>query len=307
MKKRLQNKVSESRLTFPVAALYATAVWLLAGMVQQEWWTQYGCFILSTILMMELNKTYALLRISSSMVSCSFLVLSCCAPFLFPSLRGAVSEVFILVAYMVLFYTYQDKESPGLTYYAFLALGLASIANVHILYLLPVWWLLMLTNLQSLSWRTFIASLLGIATPYWFGACWLFYQEDFPLLASHLSALSDFAFPFDFSIVDSNQIAFVLFLAVLAIGGTLHFWQTSYLDKFRIRQLYGLFIRMDFVVFLIFCLQPQHGDLLIRLMVINTAPLVAHYIAQTSKRTTNIISCALVVTALVLTAYNLWM
>ncbi len=307
MKKRLQNKVSESRLTLPVVSLYATAVWLAAGLIQQGWWIQFGCFALSTFMMMELNNTNALLRIHSRMVSCSFLVLSCCACFLFPSLSGAISELFIIAAYLILFYTYQDKDSPGLTYYGFLFLGLSSLTNIHILYLLPIWWLLMLTNLQSLSGRTFLASLLGFTTPYWFCACWFLFHDDFSPLINHLSSLGDFTLPFDFSSIDNKQITVSLFLAVFAILGALHYWQTSYQDKFRVRQLYGFFIRMNLITFLLFCLQPQHSDILIRIMVINTAPLVAHFIAQTNQRATNILFCVMIITTLAFTAYTLWM
>ena len=307
MKKRLQNKISESRLTLPVVSLYATAVWLIAGLIQQEWWIQFGCFALSTFLMMELNNSNTLLRIHSRMVSCSFLVLSCCVCFLFHSLSEAISELFILATYLILFFTYQDKTSSGLSYYGFLCLGVASIANVHILFFLPFWWLLMQFNLQSFSQRTFLASLMGVTTPYGYWACWLLFQDSFSPLVEHLSSLGIFHFPFDFSSVADNHLVFFIFLTVIAILGTLHYWQTSYQDKFRVRQLYSLFIRMNIVIFLFFCLQPQHSDLLIRLMVINTAPLVAHFIALTNQRITNIIFCVIVIITLTFTAYNLWM
>ncbi len=307
MKKRLQNKVSESRLTLPVVSLYATVVWLIAGLIQHEWWIQFGCLALSTFLMMELNNSNSLLRTRSRMVSCSFLVLSCCACSLFPSLSGAISELFVIAAYLILFYTYQDKNSPGLVYYGFSCLGIASIANVHIIYLLPFLWLLMLLNLQSLSKRTFLASLMGVFTPYWFWTCWMIFQEDFSPLAAHLSLLTDFQLPFNFSLIDINDIIFSLFLAVIAILGTLYYWQTSYQDKFRVRQLYSFFIRMNIITFMLLCLQPQHHDLLIRLIVINTAPVVAHFIAQTNQRIASILFYVIVIMTLALTFYNLWM
>ena len=40
MTKLLQNKVAESKLALPVTALYATIVWLLGGLVMQQWWLQ---------------------------------------------------------------------------------------------------------------------------------------------------------------------------------------------------------------------------------------------------------------------------
>lgn len=305
--KRLQNKISESKLTLPITSVYATVIWVLAGLIQESWWIQFGCFALSTFLMVELNNGNALIRIHSRMVSCSFIALTCAACYLFSSLRESIASLFVLAAYVVLFHTYQDKDSPGLTFYGFLCLGLASIAYTHTMLLIPALWVLMLTNLQSLSWRTFLASLIGITLPCWFLLCWGVYQDDFTILVDYLASYGDFQTPFLFSILDSHVLVTFFFVAILTILGTFHYWQTSYQDKFRIRQLYGFFIRMDLFLILLFCLQPQHGTMLLRLMILNTAPLVAHFIALTQNRATNIMSCIIIFFILALTVYNLWM
>ncbi len=305
--KRLQNKISESRLTLPITSVLATGVWVLAGLFQEQWWVQFGCFALSTFLMVELNNNNALLRIHSRMVSCSFLMLTCAACFLFSSLREWMAELFVIAAYVVLFRTYQDKYSPGLTFYGFLLLGLASMSYVHIIILVPILWGLMLTNLQSLSWRTFFASLIGIFTPYWILFCWEVYQNDYTLLMTHITALGDFQIPFQFSALAPHLSITFVYIAILTTLGIIHFLKISYQDKFRIRQLYGFFIRMNLFLFLLFCLQPQHGTILLRLIIINTAPLIAHYIALTQERITNIISCVIIISVILLTAYNLWM
>lgn len=305
--KRLQNKISESRLTLPITSVMATGVWVLAGLFQEQWWIQLGCFALSAFLMVELNNNNALIRIHSRMVSCSFIMLTCAACFLFSSLRESIAELFVIAAYVVLFTTYQDKDSPGLTFYGFLLLGLACISYIHLIILIPILWGLMLTNLQSLSWRTFLASLIGILTPYWLLLCWEVYQDDYTLLTPHVTALGDIHIPFQFSVLSPHLSITFVYIAILAILGILHFWKTSYQDKFRIRQLYGFFIRMDLALFLLFCLQPQHGTILLRLIIINTAPLIAHFTALTQERVTNIIFCVILISVILLTAYNLWM
>lgn len=304
--KRLQNKVSESKLTLPIVSLYAIGIWGLYGLAQEGWWIQFGSFFLSAFLMLVLNNTNALIRIYSRMVSSSFLVLSCTACFLFPFLSEAICQFFFIAVYLILFLTYQDKASAGLTYYGFLCIGLASLCYVHILCYIPFLWLLMLTKLQTLSWRTFLSSLMGAITPYWFAACWLLYKTDFTPLVEHFNPITNIYRPFEFSLLNISQIATISFLFIIAVIGTIHYWQTSYQDKFRIRQLYEIFIWMDSLSFLFFCLQPQHANMLIRLIIINTAPLVAHFIALTQKRITNIIFYLITFVALTLTAYNLW-
>lgn len=287
-------------------AVYAVCCWLLGGLLQENWWIQFSCFALSTYLMMVMNDSYALIRVYSRMLSCSFIALTCMACFLFSSLHGAVTLLLFIATYLILFRAYQDPSSAGVTYYGFLFLGLASMAYIHILYLLPVLWILMWTNLQALSWRTFLASLMGVVTPYWFWICWLFYQETLTILVDHFVPLADFQTPFHLSILDMGQTATLVLLAVFTILGAINFWRTSFMDKIRTRQFYSLFIRMNLAIFLFICLQPQHYDTLIRLAIVNTAPLTAHYISLTHTRFSNVVFCAMIVIVLSLTTYNLW-
>lgn len=307
MKKRLQNKISESRLTLPFMIVYACVCWILCGLIQRGMWLQFGCFALSAHVMLLLNNSNALIRIYSRMVSSTFLALSCMACFLFPSVTGAISQFFFIATYLILFFTYQDQHSPGLTYYAFLCFGLCTLTSVHFLFLFPLLWLLMLTNLQSLSWRNFFASLFGFATPFWLTVCWGFFQKDLSFFSDYFQPLGDFSTPFDLSILDSSQKITLAFMAVMAIISTLHFWHNSNLDKYRIRQLYSLFIRVDLVVFFLIFLQPQHYDHLIRLAIINTSPLIAHFFALSNSKWTNITFIIVTLFILSFTAYNVWM
>ncbi|MBQ7419600.1 MAG: hypothetical protein IJV17_02540 [Prevotella sp.] len=305
--KRLQNKVSESSLALPVTVIYTIVIWLAAGLIREGWWLQLGCMMLSAFLLEELNNNNALIRIHTRMVSCSFLALSGIVCFMFHALEGGLTQLFLLGTYLILFHTYQDEQSPGLTYYGFLFFGMTSIVFVHILYYLPFLWILMLTNLHTFSWRTFFASLMGVITPYWFYGSWLIYQEDIIRLAQHFTPLWDFQLPFDFTDIGVHQIITVAFLFVITLLSMIHFWHTAYLDKFRTRQLFSFLIRMDLLTFLFFCIQPQLGSTLTFLMVINTAPLVAHYIALTHTRMTNILFSVMTVATIALTVYNLWM
>jgi hypothetical protein len=40
--------------------------------------------------------------------------------------------------------------------------------DAHVIFYLPLIWLMMRVIVYSLSWRTFLSSLLGLITPYWF-------------------------------------------------------------------------------------------------------------------------------------------
>ncbi len=307
MRKFTQNKVAESRLALPTTIVYAVVVWLLAGLVQGGWWLQFGCFALAALLMVELNNINALIRIYSRMVSCSFLVLSSMLCFLFPSTPGAITSPLVIGSMVSLFAGYQDKQAAKPSYYAFLLIGLASLTFVHILFFVPLIWLLMAFLLQCLSWRTWFASILGLLTPYWFGCCWWAWQQDISFVFNHFMALGDFARPLDFSLLTIQQTVSLAVVMLFAVIGIVHYIRKYHDDKIRIRLIYGIFIWTDLATALFLVLQPQHYDHLIRMMVINTAPLIGHFLALTRTRWTNMAFFAIVAVVLIMTGFNLWM
>ena len=292
-------------MTLPAAAAFALVVWLQAGLVSRQLWLQLALFAASVYLLVELSNQNALLRVRSRMVSATFIVLSCTACFLFGDLPGGIVQLCFIAAYLALFQTYQDQQSVRLVYYAFLCIGIASLPFVQTLWYVPLLWVMMGTQLQSLSWRTWAASLLGLATPYWFGMLWLIYKADITLALNHFAELGSISFVFTPPSV--SLILVFVFTAVMAAIGILHFWNYSFEDKIRIRLLYGFFTTLTIVTLLLMLLQPQHHAVLMRIAIINASPLIAHVLTFTSSRLSNILFFVAAGTAVVITAFNLWM
>jgi len=71
--------------------------------------------------------------------------------------------------------------------------------------------------------------------------------------------------------------------------------------------LYELFIAMSISSAVFILLQPRHFDILMRILIVNTAPLIAHFIALTRTRLTNIAFYGIIGLSIGITAYNLWM
>lgn len=318
IKKQTQNIVAESRFSLPVTIAFSIAVWLASGLlipavpitatgILQGAWVQFACFLLSAYLMVELNNSNALIRIYSRMVSCSFLVLTCAACFHFASMAGAIVQLCFIAAYTMLFRCYQDKQSVGWTYYAFLCIGLASTASVHILYYVPLLWAMMSFQLTSFSWRTFSASLLGLATPYWFFLPFALFMGNYERIGTHFAEFVQLQFSLKFYQLTVNQLLLFIFVVALALTGIIHYWRNSYSDNIRIRQFFGCFTGMAIATIIFILLQPQHYDVLIRILIINVSPLIAHFISLTRTRITNIAFYAICITAVVLTFLNLWM
>ena len=304
---QLQKIVAGSRLTLPVTSLYGLGIWFISGVMTHQWWIQLVCYVLATYLMVLLTNFNALIRVYSRAITSAFIILSCVACFLFPSLEGGIVTVGIIASLLTLFFTYQDNEATGWIYYTFLILGLASVAMVHTLLLLPIYWIMMIF-LSSLSLRTFIASLLGVLTPYWVGiaAVLVLYKGDPSLFVNHFAPLTEIGF---FSAYGSIPLAHYLtyaFLVILTITGIIHFIRTSYNDKIRTRQLYYSIMFFDIVVLVLLALFPQYDDFLFRPAIILTSPLIGHFIALTNTKVTNIAFYVILATALLLTGFNLW-
>lgn len=287
--------------------LYGTAIWVLAGLFQEQWWIQFVCFVLSVLMVMRINSKNLLIRIYSRSVSVAFIFLSCAAVFLFPSWTGGVVQLCCIAALLLLYDSYQDNTSVGKAYYTFLLLGIGSMFDAHVIFYLPLLWIMMKIIVYALSWRTFLASLLGLITPYWFICGWLMWQKNGNIHAiANLFAVQDILqFPFDFSSVPLSYLLVMAFATLLMVIGSMHFVHSSFRDKIRVRQIYYGFITLGLFSLALLVLQP-HNELALRMLILAASPLIGHYWALTNSRISNIIFIIITVALVVLTAFNLW-
>mgnify|MGYP007007193532 CR=1 FL=1 len=103
--RRLQNKIANNRLSLLFTALYALAITLPTAITTGTIWVQLAIIAASTLLMVELNNAYALIREFSRMVSCSFLVLTIAHFQLIYSLEGSIVQIcfifFIKIVFLI--------------------------------------------------------------------------------------------------------------------------------------------------------------------------------------------------------------
>ena len=304
--KRLQNKVAGSRALLPIALIYGTVVWLLAGLIQDGLWIQYGCFVLSVLLIMKMNNKNLLIRIFSRSVSVSFIFLFCAAVFLFYSWRGGIAQVCLIASLLLLYDCYKDNTAIDRTYYLFLLLGIGSLFDIQVFLYVPIFWLMMKVIVYSICWRTFLTSILGLITPYWLLAGWAMYhyRESFFTHLTHDFVPETFSFGVD--AITSIQMGMILFTVFLLVISSIHFIRKSYLDKIRVRQLYYSFIMLACYSLLIIFLLPDNEGLAFRMLIVATSPLFGHFMALTNTKLTNIAFIVLTTAILLLTGFNLW-
>lgn len=296
MTKLLQNRIAESNFTLPTVAVITFWVWLLGGLFTNRWWPQLACFVATTYLMVELSNSNALLRVRSRMVSSAFLGLSCATCPILDSLQGGIAQLCLVACIIILFHTYQDKHSPGYVFYAFFCLGLCSLAFIQIIWLVPIVWILIATQLQSLGWRSWLASVVGLIAPYWLASIYFIFLSDFTPLFDHFAELS--VLP-DLSETDElwgvanlqqsvKTLAFA-FIAILVLIAIAHAQIRSFEDKVRIRQLYGFFTTLTLVLMVLIIMLPQYYSTLMRMFTVVASPLIAHFFTHTHSKATNIL------------------
>ena len=284
---------------------YGLLVSLAAGLITKALWLNFALLFASATMMVELNNSNALIRIYSRMVSCSFLVMTTMSLFLFQTINVAVVQITFIAFLLFLLRSYQEPNATGLTFYAFCALGIASIVFPQILLFLPPLWIVMAIYIQSFSPRTFMSSIIGVLAPYWFVAAWLIYTGRYAWLGTHLISILQFGTPLYLADVKLHEwLTFAYVLSCALIGG-IHFIMYSYQDRIRIRLIYEMFIVLDGITMLFALIQPQHFDCLLGMAIVLTAPIIGHWLALTSSKLSNIASMLLAAAALALTIYNM--
>lgn len=304
--KRLQNTVAEGRFTLIFTCIYALIVTLPQTINIENMWIQLILLAVSTLLMMEFNNANALIRIYSRMVSCSFLALSVIDSTLLSSIKGGAFQLFFILFLLFLFRAYQDKKAHGYIYYAFLSLSISSLCFVQVLFIVPFLWVLLFTNVLAGSIKNLSASILGLLTPYWLALGYSLYSNNIDPLFNHFAVLSQFEEPFNMALLSNNSLLILSFLSLLSLTGIIHFLRKSFLDKIKTRMIYEALIALNIIIFVFIVLQPQHYSYLIRLFIITVSPLIAHFVALTRTKITNIAFIVFSLITLIITIYSLW-
>ena len=307
-KKRIQNYAAESRKALPIATIYGIGIWLLAGLVNQGWWLQFACFAASVYAVFQLNNLNLMIRVYSRSVSVAYILLSCITVWLFPSVHGAIIQLGITLILLLLFASYQDRESRGKTFYMFTLVSLISLVEPYFLLFVPAIWLLMATTIFSLTTRTFLTSIVGLLTPYWlyFGVKLAQNPLNPEATTSILSHFDDIQLNIDYGALTIPQLIYLGLLVVMFMTGAIHFWITSYMDKIRVRQIYYSMIILAVYTMALIAIQPQMYNVLIYMLTITVSPIIAHFMTFTRTWLSNAFFLIVMAVIVILTGMNLW-
>lgn len=316
----LQNRIAVSRYSLSVTAVCAACVLLLMPHAMPA---HVLMLAIGTFLMLIMNNSNALIRIYSRMVSCSYIVLNVMLTAVFAGYQPSepwgcipgivhcdIVQLCLIASYLIIFNAYQDKKSQGHAFYAFLLIGIAGLFFVQILLFIPLLWLLMARNMMAFSPKICAASLLGAALPYWFATAYCAATGDMMPLFDHFSGMIRLCTMAELSVavgeMPINTLASLAFILLLTVTGIVHFVRNSYKDKIRTRMIFEMLISVSIFAIALLLWQPQHTLMLTAILTVGASVLIGHFIALTNTRVTNIAFILITVTAIALTAFNIY-
>lgn len=307
--KRFQNRVTTGRLTLPVVTVISVACWLLvafAGPVPDTAYAAYPLWqrlgvsglpgwlhsLLSFLLygvigylLVAFNNTFAIIRMRASVQTSVFFLLTAMCPLIHRIYPGSVVAMCFLFTIFFMFSSYQQSSPMSHLFHAFAFLGLGSLAFPQLTWFAPLlWW--GAYSFQSLSLRSFVASLVGYTLPYWFLLSHAFYHGQMDLFYAPFRELVRFA-PLGFSL-GMSQLYTLGVLLVLYIVSATHCLVASYDDKIRTRSYLNFLIVLCGALFLYIFLQNGVYLTLLPMLLIGVSILSGHLFVLTRSRASNL-------------------
>lgn len=307
--RRLQKEISTSRLSWPIAAMTSLLFWFIAWIEDNVTVLPIAMLLITGLQMMWMNHLFALIRIFSRMIASSFIVFTT-AMIIVPDIGGLQFEAtflqFCLICFLILFFScYQYPKAQGVILYAFLMIGLASLAFKQILFIVPILWLLTGFCMVTFSTKIWLSSIFGIGLPYLF--VFTYYMmvgtpsEEMTLLHNW-----EFCKAFSFSGISTTAIVSFSATSLLSTLGIVHLIREGHKDKVRTRMMYQIFIAIAVFSFAMTLIQPAHIIQYTALQLISTSAMVGRFFAMTDSKQSNITFITITVLSYLLTIYNLF-
>lgn len=303
-----KNHVTAGRFTLPAAIVTATACWLLSAVLLPPSGigslASFVSYVGAGYLLIGMNNTFAIIRMRASVQTSVFLLLAAVCPQLHDLQPGNIAVLAVLAGMFFLFRSYQQPQPSSDVFLAFVFLGAGSLAYPKLTLYAPLFWAGCYA-FRSLQVKSFFASLVGWAFPYWFLAGHAIFYGQMELLYAPFRTLVAFEpVNFRFRQEEAATMGYLLVLFAVSAG---HCLVASYEDKIRTRSYLHFLIRFCCYTFLFMTLQPSEETALLPMLLAGVSFLAGHLFALTNGRSINCFFIAMFVGLFALFVFNLWM
>lgn len=301
----IQRTVATGGFTLPVAIVISTLLWVVMSGNWSELVTGF-IHLLAGYIIIELNTSYSLIRTRTSFHVSLYAIFVGVSLFLHPFQTVWYTIPLFLLALHQLCRTLESDEKVTSLFHAFFLLAIAILLEPHFVLLLPFFWLGMFI-LNAQSGKGFLASLLGLATPYWLLLAYTFLKDDvtpFDSLYQSTTLIS----PLNYSAVPAlPQLLIMGAILFITLICTLYYLNHTYLDKSRTRTYFYLLLLCQFTLYSIMVLFPLRMELFFALSLPISALVTGHFFTLTHNRFSNLFFITIFVMIITVTTYYVWM
>jgi len=187
------------------------------------------------------------------------------------------------VAMYFLFTSYHDQDARSAAYNGSFIIALGSLLWVHILWFIPLFWHGMY-RFRALTIRTFLASLMGIFTIYWFLLAWCVWTRDFSTFEVFPSLFKTQLLSVSYT--DWVNWVGIFYVVILTLIAIINIISRDSEDIQRTRQYLYHLILFSLWSFILAFLFEQSADELLQVACIPSSLLIAHFFTLNQSRFT---------------------
>lgn len=309
MRRSLRSRITQSDGTFVISLVAVTLIWMMGHWTDAVRWTAFALAAVTSYILLEMNNRSHLLRVRSRMVSSSYLVLVGALSMLHDAPLLLIAPTLLAWANLLMFDAYQQRVTTGVMLYAHIFFGIASCFFPPLLLMLPMVWFCSGHHLRILSFRSWLASLMGTALPFIYLMIWHLWQGTLFLAAESaapqstsfesVSPLStSFLTPafwqpylaFDFTpqhwapLLRLEVLVPLGFIALLFAWSAGHYRATIYRDNMRTRMTFSVISIEALSLLALLLVWPMYWQAVLALSLVVVAPFAAHYFTLSETR-----------------------
>lgn len=135
-------------------------------------------------------------------------------------------------------------------------------------------WLVMIAYLQLSGSRLYLASLVGLLTPYWLVLPYVVIEDRYVLAEQYVEELTTLQNVADFSAVATAQWAAAGVVMLLVLFGMIRYYRHKDYDRHRLRMAYNGYAVLFVFSLLLFLFQPQLVWLCLAGMIVCGSPFI---------------------------------
>ena len=238
--------------------------------------------VLTAFIIQRINDIEMLISERTRVVFMFYILLTSTNPGIIPFNNGTIVLLCLVCMIYELFKTFQSPEAKGKLFNVGAYIGIAGLFMPQILWFVPLLWLGMY-QLYSLNYRSFMASLTGLLTIYWFVLAWCIWKHDFTMFQHVYISLTDVSL---FSIFLSSRYHYIgfIFIALLMIPVLFSIKMDAVSNRVRVRQMLSFLSNMSIWTGILLCLYGRNASVLLSVLYLTLSVLLAYFFENMRKR-----------------------